>query len=83
MAEQTEKKTRRKSGPRQSKPMFAVVSYQDENGERVALNKAGLSIRLERDAAKLVDLVTSEDMSGATVVRVELPAPAQRATPAS
>lgn len=72
-------KTRRKpQGPRTPKPIFAVVTYTNEDGTRLALDKSKLSIVLERDAAKLVDLVTSEDMGGAAVVRVNLPATTQR-----
>jgi hypothetical protein len=74
-------KTRRKaSGPRQQRPVFALVTYKDENGNAVSLNKEGLSIKIERDSAKIVDLLTSgaEGAAGATVVRVELPQPTQR-----
>jgi len=82
-AEQTETKKRRKpQGPRVPKPVFAVVTYQDENGNDVVLNKNGLQIKLERDAAKLLDLVTSAGVGQAAIVRVELPQPAQRAKPA-
>lgn len=72
------KAKRRSSGPRTQRPVFAVVTYEDENGNQVALNKSGIQIRIERDAAKLLDMVTSEGMGNAAVVRVELPAPTQR-----
>jgi hypothetical protein len=74
----TPKKRRKPQGPRQLKPMFAVVTYQDENGNEVALNKGGIRIRLERDAAKLLEMVTSEGVGSAAVVRVELPAAAPK-----
>lgn len=80
------KKTRKAQGPRTPKPIFAVVTYEDENGNPVVLNKSNIKIVLERDAAKLLDLVTGEGMGPAAVVRVELPAPATRAkaeTPAA
>lgn len=74
MADNTAPKTRRKpQGPRTPKPIFAVVTYTGEDGADIRLDKSKLKIVLERDAAKLVDLVTSDDMSSAAVVRVELP----------
>jgi hypothetical protein len=81
MAEDTAtapKKTRKAQGPRTPKPVFAVVTYQDENGQQVALNKSNIKIVLERDAAKLLDIVTGEGFGAAAVVRVELPATATR-----
>jgi hypothetical protein len=72
-------KKRRAQGPRNAKPLFAVVSYKDADGNSVALDKSRLDIKVERDAGKLLELVTSGDFGAATVVRIELPAPAQRA----
>jgi hypothetical protein len=69
----TPRKTRKPQGPRTPKPIFAVVTYEDENGNPVVLNKSNIKIVLERDAAKLLDLVTGEGMGPAAVVRVELP----------
>lgn len=73
------KKRRKPQGPRQARPMFAIVTYSDENGNDVVLNKANLQIKLERDAAKLLDLVTGAGVGPAAVVRVEMPAPTPRA----
>jgi hypothetical protein len=72
------KKTRKAQGPRQQKPVFAVVSATDESGNPIALNKSGLSIRLERDAATLLDMLEG-GMGNQVIVRVELPATATRA----
>jgi hypothetical protein len=72
-------KKRRSSGPRQQRPVFALVRYTDENGNQTALNKDGLSIQIERDSGKIVEMLTSGDgTGGATVVRVELPQPTPR-----
>lgn len=72
-------KKRRSSGPRQQRPVFALVRYTDENGNQVSLNKDGLSITIERDSGKIVEMLTSGDgAGGATVVRVELPQPTPR-----
>lgn len=73
-------KTRRKStGPRKQRPVFAIVSYTDENGNSVKLNQSGLSIQIERDSGKLVELLTGGgDFGNAAVVRVELPQPTPR-----
>lgn len=75
---QEPKKTRRSSGPREAKPIYAVVSY-NQDGQSVKLNKADLQIKLERNADRIVELLESGD--GGTVVRVQLPV-AQRRKPA-
>jgi hypothetical protein len=83
MAEGTQapKARRKASGPRQQRPVFALVTYTDENGSAVKLNQDGLNIKIERDSAKLVELLTGGgDMSSASVVRVELPQPQKRNT---
>jgi hypothetical protein len=74
------KKRRKASGPRTARPIFAVVSYRDEQGQAVQLDKARLTIKLERDAGKLVELVTNpENAGGVTVVKADMPEPTQRA----
>lgn len=73
-------KKRRASGPRQQRPVFAVVTYTDENGNAVQLNKDNLNIAIERDSAKIVEMLTGGSMGSATVVRVELPQPQKRNT---
>ena len=77
MADQAPKK-RRSSGPRQARPVFALVNYTDENGAPLQLDKSRLSITIERDSAKIVDLLTSGENTNAAVVRVELPQPQKR-----
>lgn len=73
---------RRAPGPRTPKPVFAIVSYQDEQGQAVSLDKNRLNIQIERDSAKIVELLTGGDnsLAGAAVVRVELPQPQKRNT---
>lgn len=71
-------KRKRAAFTRTEKPVFAIVKATDQNGAPIALTKAGLSITLEKDAAKLVDLVTSSDMQGAVVIKVKLPPTATR-----
>lgn len=84
MAEGQTKK-RRASGPRQQRPVFAIVTYSDESGHPVQLDKDRLTIRIERDSAKIVEMLTSGDgdTQNASVVRVELPQPQRRNTAAS
>lgn len=66
-------------GPRTPKPVFAVVRYTDADGNTVSLDQSRLSIQIERDSAKLVEMLTGGgDFSGAAVVRVELPQPKPR-----
>jgi len=72
-------KKRRASGPRTARPLFAIVSYRDESGAPVKLDRANLSVKLERDAGKLVEMVTDPDFGSAAVVKADLPAPTQRA----
>lgn len=67
---------RKPQGPRVNKPIFAVVRYTDEQGNRVKLDKSNLTIELARDAALLVDLMESGE---AQVFRVELPVAAKPA----
>jgi hypothetical protein len=68
------------TGPRQQRPVFAIVTYRDADGNAQSLNKDGLSIQIERDSAKIVEALTGGDdsLAGATVVRVQLPQPTPR-----
>ena len=76
-------KKRRASGPRTQRPIFAVVRYKDEDGSSVQLEQSRLSIQIERDSGKLVEMLTGGgDFTGAAVVKVQLPAPTPRAKPA-
>ena len=76
-------KKRRASGPRTPKPVFAVVRYTGADGSTVQLDQSRLSITIERDSAKLVEMLTGGgDFSGAAIVRVALPQP-QKRTPAA
>lgn len=79
----SEKKRRKPQGPRTPKPIFAVVTYKDADGNSVVLDKANLSIVLERDAGKLLELVTGAGVGPATVIRVDLPVSAPRKTEAA
>ena len=71
-------KKKRAAFTRTPKPVFAIIQYTDENGTAVKLNRDGLSIKFEKDAGNLVELLTGEGMGSATVVKVELPAPTAR-----
>lgn len=75
------KKTRKPQGPRQAKPVYAIVSYTDEDGNAQRLVKANLKIELERDTAKVMDILESGEGS-ATILRVTLPEAAKRNTAA-
>jgi hypothetical protein len=68
------------TGPRQQRPVFAVVRYTDESGAEQKLNSSGLNIQIERDSAKIVEFLTGGgDFGNAAVVRVEMPQPQTRA----
>ena len=75
------KKRRAPQGPRQARPVFAIVTYSDAEGNAMQLDKSRLSIKIERDSAKIVELLTAGDgsMGSAAVVKVDLPQPQQRA----
>lgn len=75
-------KKRKAQGPRQAKPLFAVIKYTDDQGQAVVLDKSRLSISVERDAGKLLELVTGEGVGPATVMKIELPQPQRRNTEA-
>lgn len=81
MAEATTGKKRRASGPRTPRPVFGIVTYTDDQGQPVQLDKNRLSITIERDSARIVELLTGGDsgMANAAVVKVELPQPKPRA----
>lgn len=75
---ETAPKRKRAAFTRTPKPVFAIITYTDENGSPVKLNRDTLSIKFEKDASELVTLLTGEGMGNATVVKVELPAPTPR-----
>lgn len=76
-------KKKRASFVRTEKPTFAIITITDENGQPMRVTKDRISIQLEKDSARIVDLVTSGDMGTATVVRVSLPVAPKRAAPAA
>lgn len=81
MAEAAAPKTRRKSsGPRQQRPVFGIVTYTDEQGQPVQLDKNRLSVKIERDSGKIVEMLTGGDagLTNAAVIRIELPQPQAR-----
>lgn len=70
----------RKRAPfvRTERPVFAVISYTDEDGNPVKLSKARLSIKVEKDMEKLVSLL--EDTDGYSVVaKLDMPKASVRA----
>jgi hypothetical protein len=67
-----EKKKRKAQGPRVARPIFALVSYTDENGNSVKLDKSRLNIQFERDTVKVLDLVEA-GAGDVTVMRVTIP----------
>jgi hypothetical protein len=83
-AEAPKTKKKRAAFTRTPKPVFALVSYKDEDGNPIRLIKSNLSIVLENDAAKVMDILESGEGT-ATMVRVALPSAPKRvpATPAA
>lgn len=78
--EQGPKKRRAPQGPRTPKPVFAIVTYTDDQGQTVQLDRSRLSIAFERDASAIVELLAGDgNLNASAIVRVSLPAPAQRA----
>lgn len=80
-AEVAAPKKRKAQGPRQTKPIFLVVRYIDEEGNPVKLDKARLSIEHTKDPAQVIDLVTNGDNT-ATVVTIKVESEA-RPSPAA
>lgn len=77
------KKTRKPQGPRVAKPLYGLVSYTDEQGNAVRLDKQRLVIQIERDPAVIMEALEN-GAGNQTMVRLTLPAPAARAaTPAA
>lgn len=75
------KAKRKAQGPKQMKPVFLVITYKDEQGNAVKLDKSRLSVEPTKDASAVVEMVTSGDTI-ATVVTIRVPSEA-RATPAA
>lgn len=75
------KKRRAPAGPRQTKPIFLVISYTDEEGNPVKLDKSRLTVEPTKDPAAVVELVTSGD-TVATVVTIRVESEA-RPSPAA
>lgn len=72
------KAKRKPQGPRVNKPVFAIVRATDGS------TLPDISITLERDAGKVVKLVTSaEGAQGAKVLEVALPEGPKRVAPAA
>jgi hypothetical protein len=74
-------KRKRAAFTRTERPIFAIVSVNDTDGNPMILKKTQVSIVLEKDSAKIVDLVTSGEVGSAVVIRVQVPASPKRATP--
>lgn len=74
------KKRRAPQGPRTPRPIFAIVTYTNEDGSLQSLEASRLSIGFERDSAKLLEalLPGGSGMTASAVVRVTLPAPTPR-----
>ena len=68
----TETKKTRKSFTRTEKPVYLVVRYKDENDQPVKLDKARLTVTIERDADKVME-IQEQEMGTATISRVTLP----------
>ncbi len=74
------KKRRKPQGPRQAKPIFAVISYTDEEGNDVRLDVERLNIEFTKDSSELVQKLTGPDAGKLVVKSVTLPT-AQRKAP--
>jgi len=73
---------KRASFTRTEKPIYAVIAYTNDDGEKVKLNKSRLSITLERDAGKILELAENSDGT-AIFVKLDMPkaAPKPAAAP--
>lgn len=80
--EAPKRKRKAPTGPRQSKPFFAIVGYVDADGNAVKLDSSKLSIRFTKDSEELVALLTTEAGANCAVVKAELPV-ATRKSPAA
>ncbi|HSW91771.1 MAG TPA: hypothetical protein VLG09_03945 [Candidatus Saccharimonadales bacterium] len=54
------------------------MSYTDEGGQAVQLERSRLQIAIERDAGKLLEMVTGSNQGPVAVVQVQLPQPQKR-----
>jgi hypothetical protein len=71
-------------GPRQAKPIFCVVSATNADGSALNLNaQSGITVnvRMTKDSAELVGILTGGGASDVAVVQAQVPAEAERANP--
>lgn len=74
------KKTRKAQGPRVAKPVYALISYKDAEGNSQRLDIDNLTISFTKDSAELVKVLTGPDAASTVVKEVTLPAPTARKT---
>jgi len=74
-------KRKRAAFTRTEKPIFAIVTVRDTDGNVIPVKKEQLSIVLEKDSAKIVDLVTSGEVGSAAVLRVTVPQAPKKPAP--
>lgn len=74
---------RKAQGPRQEKPVFVIVSYNDENGNPVQLDADRLNMRFTKDAGELVVLLTGANRDPNAVVKTVTLGAEKRASPAA
>ena len=72
-----------KKQTRTPKPLYALVTVRDENGAVVKFAAENITVNLERNADKIIELLQGGDTAGATLVRAEMPTAAKRAPKAS
>ena len=63
---------------RTERPTFVVITAKDAAGNPVVLDKTNTTVLIEKDSAKLLDLLTAGGLEGVTVIRATMPAPTPR-----
>lgn len=83
----TETKTDKRKGPRgprQAKPIFCVVTVRNADGSELnvgAQSGMQIDVRMTKDSAELVTILTSGNASNAAVVQATQAAEPSRANP--
>ena len=83
-AEQKTDKRKGPRGPRTPKPIFCVVTVRDAQGNELNIGAQSghqVSVRMTKDSAELVTILTSGNASNAAVVQAEQAAEPARANP--
>jgi len=63
----------KKKVTRTQKPLYALVTVKDDAGNIISYPASQVTVNLERNADKIIELLQGGDSQGATLVRADMP----------